>query len=100
MRHRNFYVMSKPRYVPLDQYFLTLNNITHTTEVNFFSEKNRLLGLQKYSELEESHLNNEDLNFVFISVNNMNKLKQAYPNYFMDTQALIKILSQIVLKEF
>jgi hypothetical protein len=79
---------------------LTLNNIVNTTEVTFYAAKDRLAGLKRYSELEKKHLNDEDLNFVFISVNDMNKLQQAYPNYFMDTQALIKILSLIVLGEF
>jgi len=79
---------------------LTLDTITNTTKVEFFAEKNRLQGLRKYAELEQEYLENQAINFVFISVNNMNRLKEAYPNYFMDTKTLVKILSLIVLNEF
>lgn len=79
---------------------LTLDNINNTTRVEFYSEKDRLKGLQRYSELETDHIENENLNTVFISVDDMNKLMDAYPNYFMNTKVLIDYLSHIVLEEF
>lgn len=79
---------------------LILDNISNTTKVEFFSEKNRLIGLKKYSEVENNYLDSEKINAVFISVDDMNKLSKAYPNYFMDTKELIQYLSLIVLGKF
>ncbi len=79
---------------------LILDNINNTTSVEFYSEKDRLKGLQRYSDLEKNYIENESLNTVFISVDNMNKLIDAYPNYFMNTKVLINYLSDIVLGEF
>lgn len=79
---------------------LILNNITNKTEVEFYSEKNRMEGLKRYSKLEKDHLSDEKVNTVFISVDNMNKLVEAYPNYFMDTKTLTNYLSRIVLRDF
>jgi putative GTP pyrophosphokinase len=79
---------------------LILDNIKNETHVEFYSEKDRLKGLQRYSELEKDHIKNENLNTVFISVDNMNKLLDAYPNYFMNTKMCINYLSDIVLGNF
>lgn len=79
---------------------LILDNISNKTSVEFYSEKDRLKGLQRYSELEKDYIESENLNTVFISVDDMNKLAEAYPNYFMDTRKLVNYLSKIVLKEF
>ncbi|MCB0422177.1 MAG: RelA/SpoT domain-containing protein [Bdellovibrionales bacterium] len=79
---------------------LILDNIKNTTSVEFYAEKDRLKGLQRYSELEKDHIENESINTVFISVDNMNKLIDAYPNYFMNTKDLINYLSDIVLGNF
>lgn len=79
---------------------LILDNITSKTHVEFYSEKERLKGLHRYSELEKDYIESDKINTVFISVDNMNKLVEAYPNYFMDTKKLVYYLSKIVLGEF
>ena len=79
---------------------LILNNLTGHTDVEFYAEKNRLRGLKRYSDLEINYIESDDVNTVFISVDNMNKLVDAYPNYFMDTKRLVKYLADIVLGKF
>lgn len=79
---------------------LILNNLTGNTEVEFYAEKDRLKGLKRYSELEKDYIESDEVNTVFISVDNMNKLVDAYPNYFMDTKKLVKYLAEIVLDKF
>lgn len=79
---------------------LILDNIKNTTEVEFFSEQDRLRGLERYSELESNHIGDDKLNSVFISVDDMTKLEEAYPNYFMDTKLLTNYLSRIVVGKF
>lgn len=79
---------------------LTLNNLTGVTDVEFYADKDRLEGLKRYSDLEKDHIESDDINTVFISVDNMNKLLDAYPNYFMDTKKLLKCLADIVLGKF
>lgn len=79
---------------------LILNNITGITDVEFYADKDRLKGLKRYSEFEKDNIESNDINVVFVSVDNMNKLVEAYPNYFMDTKKLLKYLADIVLKKF
>ena len=76
---------------------LILDNKKNRTTVDFFSEKNKLAGITRYAQIESQNLDNDDINAVFVSVDNMNKLQHAYPNYFMDTKILTHYLSQIVL---
>ncbi len=63
----------------------------------FFRVRNK--GLHRFSEIEKDHLDDENINTVFFSVDDMNKLKQAYPNYLMDTRKLTTYLSKIVFGE-
>lgn len=79
---------------------LILNNLTGITDVEFYADKDRLIGLKRYSELEKNYIESDEINAVFVSVDNMNKLVDGYPNYFMDTKKLLKHLADIVLGKF
>jgi putative GTP pyrophosphokinase len=79
---------------------LILNNLTGHTDVEFYAENDRLKGLKRYSDLEKDYIESDNINTVFISIDNMNKLVDAYPNYFMDTKKLVKYLADIVLGKF
>ena len=71
---------------------LILDNINNKTDVEFFAQNNRLEALKRYSEIENENLDSEDINVVLVSVDDMNNLEKAYPNYFMDTKLLTNYL--------
>lgn len=56
--------------------------------------------MSAYDELEKKYYNDIGINVVLVNAGDVKKLEASYPNYFMDTKALIRYLSQIVLNEF
>ncbi|SMN02086.1 hypothetical protein SPONL_505 [uncultured Candidatus Thioglobus sp.] len=48
-----------------------------------------------YSKMEIDNLGNDAIEVVLLSIQNIKKLKQSYPNYFMDTEEFIKNLDKL-----
>ncbi|MCB1198782.1 MAG: RelA/SpoT domain-containing protein [Deltaproteobacteria bacterium] len=79
---------------------ITLNTQKNHTNVDIYPERKFTEALEKYASIEKIHHSSKDINVVLVNVDHINKLEQAYPNYFMDTKALSTHLSKIVLGEF
>lgn len=79
---------------------LILDTVHNITKVEFYSEKSKKEALEKYSQIENEYHSSDEINIVLVSLDNINKLEMAYPNYFMDTKKLTLYLSQIVLGTF
>ena len=50
----------------------------------------------QYKEIEEQMLKGKSYQVVLVQVNDLKKLKKAYPNYFLDTTDFIKELKKIL----
>ena len=80
----------------LDIKNLKLNIKGYPAELFEFANK-------EYTKLEKQYAGNNDYQVVLVSIESINELKEAYPNYFLDTKAFLsnmeKIESEIKPKE-
>ncbi|MCH2534091.1 MAG: RelA/SpoT domain-containing protein [Bdellovibrionales bacterium] len=53
-----------------------------------------------YLELEQKHLNDDQVNIVLVNTGDIKKLEVSYPNYFMDTKELVQKISLIMMDKF
>ncbi len=79
---------------------LELDLKTQTTRVDIFNKKDVSKAIEIYTQKELSFKDSDFKNIVFVNIEDIEKLKESYPNYFLDTQKLLQILSKIVLNQF
>lgn len=72
----------------LDIKKLTLNIKGYPTELFEFANK-------EYTKLEKQYSGNNDYQVVLVSIESINELKEAYPNYFLDTKAFFSNMEKI-----
>jgi hypothetical protein len=77
---------------------ITLNTSEKKLSIANFSrdgqdDANRLL-----TELEKRAANGEPIQSVFVAVNDVKKLKKAYPNYFLETSAFLAVIERNIIK--
>ena len=53
-----------------------------------------------YIEKEQKFYNDTNVNVVLVHPGDAKKLRASYPNYFMDTKALLRYLSEIMMDRF
>ncbi|MEZ4704699.1 MAG: hypothetical protein R3A11_05875 [Bdellovibrionota bacterium] len=70
------------------------------TTVEIFNKKDMEKAIEIYTKRELSLRKEEKKNIVFVNIESLEKIQQSYPNYFLDTQRLLEILSKIVLNEY
>lgn len=71
-------------------YFLvTLDPIRLTVEVNGFAKSDSRQATEEYTEAEKAIAPESGKQVVLVSVQSVNALKRAYPNYFLDTQGFM-----------
>jgi ppGpp synthetase/RelA/SpoT-type nucleotidyltranferase len=71
-------------------YILILNPDDRSTEVIGFD--NEESAAQRYLEIERSTLGDTSVQAVMVSVDSVDALREAYPNYYLDTARFIGIL--------
>lgn len=76
-------------------YLISLNFKDKTLNVRRFSESKLDQANNEYAELEKRYLNDKNFEIVLVSVDDMNNLEKLYPNYFLDTEEFVKLLSII-----
>ena len=77
---------------------LDLKNKTTTLEI--FNKKDLPKAIEIYTQRELA-IKKEDLkNIVFVNIEDLDKIQQSYPNYFLDSHKLLEILSKIILDEY
>jgi hypothetical protein len=78
-------------------YLMEVNNASRTVSVTGFKQSESDKATAKYLEVEkkikESSPNSDA---VLVSVDSMNSLRQAYPNYFLDTGVFLNVLDEIL----
>lgn len=70
------------------------------TKVELFNKKDESKAIQIYTERELSISDQNFRNIVFVNVENINRLDKSYPNYFLNTNRLLELLSKIMLGEY
>jgi len=79
---------------------LILNSKDNTISVKTFSSENIVDATLAYMQEEMKYYKNKNINVVLVNTGDIRKLEVSYPNYFMDTNMLVKILSSISLDRY
>ena len=80
-------------------YLLELDTVLERLNISAFTKKQEKKALLAYLEAEKKIYNKKDYDVVLVSADNVNNLKKAYPNYFLDTKEFLKYLN-IILKKY
>jgi len=79
------------------KYFLIqLNFYKKTLSLSRFSEKELESANKKYIELEQKFKNDTGVEIVLVSVQDIKKLKEMYPNYYLDAEEFISFLDKVL----
>lgn len=79
---------------------LELDLESKETKVEIFNKKDVSKAIEIYTKKELSYQNSSKVNIVFVNIENIENIQKTYPNYFLNTQKLLEILSKIILGEF
>ncbi len=71
-----------------------------TTTVQIFNKKDQSKAIEIYTQRELDMKKSDQKNIVFVNIEDLDKIQKSYPNYFLNTQKLLEILSKIVLGEY
>jgi putative GTP pyrophosphokinase len=81
------------------KYNLVLLNIKDKkVSINVFEPSDLDLANEDYTELEKKYSENDNFQVALVSTENILELRDAYPNYFLDTNMFIKKMSTIKMK--
>lgn len=78
-------------------YLVELDPVEHMTTIKGFKKDEAQLAHIEYAQLEEKHGKESPIQVVLVSVASIKALKQAYPNYFLDTEEFFKELKKILV---
>lgn len=73
-------------------FLLVLEPGTSTVTVAGYARSKLERAQEEYLEIERNSLQGDDRLAVLVSVNSVNSLQRAYPNYFLDTQVFVETL--------
>jgi len=80
-------------------YLVEVNHAQRTLSVTGFKQSESDKATAKYLEVERKIKDSSpNSDAVLVSVDSMNSLRQAYPNYFLDTGVFLKVLQEILEK--
>lgn len=79
---------------------ILLNSKENKITLETFSTNEVDAATKQYLDLEKQHFDNQNINVVLVNIGDIKKLKLSYPNYFMDTEVLVRNLSLIKMNEF
>lgn len=79
-------------------YLLELDTIQRKILVTAFPDMKEEHAIDRYAEVEKRIFNNKDYDAVLVGAETIEELKEAYPNYFLDTREFIKYLKEIINK--
>ena len=77
---------------------IELNSIEKTVKLRTYNRESLEQALKDYAELEEKAAEGKKIEPVLVSAGPLEKLRQAYPNFFLDINEFIQITSKIVEK--
>jgi ppGpp synthetase/RelA/SpoT-type nucleotidyltranferase len=77
-------------------YLLELDPIAGTLDISGFRAFEREIAEQKYADAEIRQKSHPGRDAVLVSVESVNSLHKAYPNYFADTRVFLELMSQAI----
>jgi hypothetical protein len=77
-------------------FLLILNTKDWTVSITGFSRKDLILASEKYLEAEKLHVDDPEMQVVLVSVESIQSLRSAYPNYYLDTKEFINIITKAI----
>lgn len=79
---------------------LELDLKKNTTNIEIFNKKDVTRAIEIYTNKELEFKESKSKNIVFVNIDDLESIQKSYPNYFLNTQKLLEILSKIVLGQF
>lgn len=80
-----------------DYYVMVLNSLQNTLQLVPFTSKQIEMAESFYTIQEAKSRDNEYLSVVLVSAGDIEHLRKAYPNYFLDTALFIKRITKIMM---
>ena len=80
---------------PGSYHLVVLNPEEKTVEIRTYSAGNLSVAGQHYTDIERRIAEGAPLQAVLVSAGNIENLRRAYPNYFLDTHKFIKQINKI-----
>jgi hypothetical protein len=77
-------------------FLMVLNSEVRTVRVRGFSQADRSRASEEYLRLETENKDKPEIQTVLVSVDSIQALRTAYPNYFLDTHAFITVMKQAI----
>lgn len=78
-------------------FLLTLELDNKRIRVRGFPKNASAMASESYSTLEKESMGNPSIQTVLVSVNSLEALRIAYPNYYMDTSAFLEVVKEDVM---
>lgn len=75
-------------------FIVVLNFITNTLRITGFKERDFIEAKKFYDFCEQDSKENQNTDVVLISLDKFKLLKQAYPNYYLDSGSFIKVIKK------
>jgi hypothetical protein len=89
--------MQRPIQADSSYFLLQLDPVKETLEVTGYSSTNLAEATQQYAQAEEAAVRERTrADAVLVSVESVNNLGRAYPNYFADTRVFLQLMEQAI----
>ena len=94
---RGFTSIPSPKQsVEAKYYLIQLNLYTHETKVLPYDDERD--ANEDYVRLEQEYQRSNNFDVVLVSVDDVNKIEEAYPNYFLDSNDFISRYTKLLVK--
>ncbi len=77
-------------------YLLELDTIQEKLTTTAFTERSKEEAFKAYIQAEKKIFNRDEYDVVLVATDSFKELKQAYPNYFIDTKSFLNELKKII----
>ena len=80
-----------------DHIFLLVLNMTQwTVNIRGFHRRNLSAASEAYLEAEKANVDNTEIQVVLVSVESIQALRSAYPNYYLDTRQFMHVVEKAI----
>ncbi len=77
-------------------FLLILDTKEFTVQIRGFHRKNLGAASEAYLAAEKEHVDNPEIQVVLVSVESIQALRSAYPNYYLDTKQFINVVKKAI----
>ena len=75
-------------------YLLKLDFNERRMNIKAFAKNASALAAEEYADVEKANIDRQDVQIVLVSVDSLDALRAAYPNYYLDTTAFVEIVKE------